>query len=68
MTDFVAIYLQWAPTVPEPTVTNFLGWLGNNCGVTAGDVMTDTEFQYICEVSGTDYSEAEEALMESAWP
>ena len=68
MTDFIAIYSQWSQTTSDPTVRNFLGWLGENCEVTAGDVMTDTEFQRICELSGTDPDEAEDALMESAWP
>ena len=66
--DFVQIYTTWTPTVPEPTVSIFLGWLGDHCNTTAGQVMTDAEFQRICELAKATPQEAEDALMESAWP
>ena len=67
-TNFVEIFKTWSKQTPTPTVRDFLGWLGDNCKTTAGQVMTDTEFQHICELAGASPEESEDALMESAWP
>jgi hypothetical protein len=68
MDNFVQTYMVWAATSPEPTVRNFLAWLGTHCNTTAGQVMTDGEYQRICELANATPQEAEDALMESAWP
>lgn len=66
--DFVAIYKQWTEQTGDGTLSNFLLWLGTNCHVTPGEVMTDTEFQAICELAGVGPEDAAEVLMEMAWP
>lgn len=66
--DFVQICSHWASQEQEPTIRDFVLWLGDHCGVTPGDVMTDTEFQTCCDLLGATPEEAEDALMETAWP
>jgi len=67
-TDFVQVYRAWASERANPKISEFLGWLGDHCKVTAGDVMTDAEFEDIRILAGATPMEAEDALMESAWP
>ncbi len=67
-TDFVQICRSWAAKQQTPTIAEFVTWLGEHCNVTPGDVMTDAEYQICSDLLGATPAEAEEALMETAWP
>ena len=66
--DFVQICRSWAAEQTATTIAEFVTWLADHCKVTPGDVMTDSEYQICCDLLGADPQEAEEALMETAWP
>lgn len=64
----VAVYLRWAEQSGQRSLADFLTFMQRDCHTLAGDVLTEDELMQICEISGDDPSDCDDALMRSAWP